>query len=151
VSDCCKVGPPVAASTPGCPGCGGKGREVEALTLRALLRPRPFARIKDVDHRFCPTPTCPVVYFGPRDRFDRGDLAVPVFQKEPPGDRLVCYCFRITEEDLRCEFDELGHSTAADRITTEVKAGHCACEIENPQGTCCLGNVASVVRGLVDA
>ncbi len=34
-----------------------------------------------------------------------------------------------------------GKSTVAERITTEVKAGHCACEVKNPSGKCCLGDV----------
>ncbi|MCK9905406.1 hypothetical protein MXD63_36140, partial [Frankia sp. Cpl3] len=34
-----------------------------------------------------------------------------------------------------------------DRIKTQVQAGRCACEIHNPQGTCCLGNVSAFVRG----
>jgi hypothetical protein len=29
-----------------------------------------------------------------------------------------------------------------------MKAGNCACEVRNPQGACCLGNVAAVVKRL---
>jgi hypothetical protein len=27
-----------------------------------------------------------------------------------------------------------------------VKAGNCACEVRNPQGSCCLGNVQATVK-----
>jgi hypothetical protein len=46
---------------------------------------------------------------------------------------------------------EKGSSTAADRITALVKADRCACEVRNPQGTCCLGNVTAAVRIVADA
>ena len=67
----------------------------------------------------------------------------PAFTKEPPGDRTVCYCFDVSEGDLRDEVARVGRSDAAARITAHVQAGRCACEIKNPQGSCCLGNLAS--------
>lgn len=81
--------------------------------------------------------------------FRREDVAVPVFQKEPAGNRTVCYCFAVSEVDLHREIAETGRSTAADRITDHVKAGRCACEIKNPQGSCCLGNVVQVTGALL--
>lgn len=57
----------------------------------------------------------------------------------------MCYCFEVTEADIGREIAATGASTAMDKITTHVKAGRCACEIKNPQGTCCLGNVAAIV------
>jgi hypothetical protein len=37
-----------------------------------------------------------------------------------------------------------GATAVRDMITREVKAGHCACEVRNPTGRCCLGDVARV-------
>jgi hypothetical protein len=37
-------------------------------------------------------------------------------------------------------------STVVADVTTGIKAGQCACEIRNPQGSCCLGNVRKVVK-----
>jgi hypothetical protein len=113
---------------------------VDPITVKALLRPEALARLSAPAHRFCSTASCPVVYFGEGEAFDREEVAVPVFQKEPAGDRTVCYCFAISEADLRREIAAAGRSTAAQRITAHVKAGRCACEIKNPQGSCCLGN-----------
>ncbi len=62
------------------------------------------------------------------------------------GERTVCYCFAVTEADLRREIAETGRSTAAAEITEHVRAGRCACEVKNPQGSCCLGNVARAIR-----
>jgi len=122
------------------------GRSVERITLKALLRSEALMRLSDAPYRFCPTATCGVAYFAPESVFRREDLAVPVFQKEAEGGRTVCYCFGVTECDLRREIAERGTSTAAERITALVKADRCSCEVRNPQGTCCLGNVTAAVK-----
>ncbi len=129
-----------------CPACGRPGRLVERITVKAMLRPEALMRVSAPEHRFCATPKCPVVYFGIEEAFDRKEIVVPVFQKEPAGERTVCYCFGIGEGDLRRELLETGRSTASERISALVKADRCACEVKNPQGSCCLGNVAAAAK-----
>jgi hypothetical protein len=121
---------------------------VERLTVKALLRPEGLARFSAPEHRFCATPGCPVVYFGRDEAFVRDDVVVTVFQKEPEGARTVCYCFAVTEADIRREIVETGRSSAFERITALVNADRCACEVKNPQGRCCLGNVAEATKGI---
>jgi len=53
----------------------------------------------------------------------------------------VCYCFGYTPPKIREE-----GKIASQTIAAEVKAGHCACEVKNPKGVCCLGDVARVER-----
>ena len=146
--DCCAVEMDAVGSPTSCPACGRPGRGVEQITLKALLRPPGLMRLPATGHRFCPTSYCAVVYFGSAEVFHREDLAVPVFQKELPGARTVCYCLAITEEDIRRELAATGRSSASERITQLVKDGRCACELRNPQGTCCLGNVAAVTNAV---
>ena len=116
--------------------------------MKALLRPEALATLSGSDHRFCSTPSCPIVYFGGGEAFSSSDVSASVFQKESAGPRTVCYCFQITETDLRREMEETGTSTAPARVTAHVRAGRCACEIKNPQGTCCLGNIALTLTAL---
>ena len=149
MADCCQVETKAESGLVRCPDCDQPGRAVDPITVKALLRPEALARLSAPTHRFCPTPSCPVVYFGEGEAFDREELAVPVFQKERAGGRTVCYCFAVTEVDLEREIAETGRSTAAQRITNHVKAGRCACEIKNPQGSCCLGNVATATKALL--
>lgn len=146
MESCCTVKPATQRSPVHCPECGGTGRLVDRNTVKAMLRPAALMRLSEVEHRYCPALDCPVVYFGYDEVFNRDEIVVPVFQKEPTGDRTVCYCFAVTEADLRRQIAQTGRSTAVDEITAHVKAGRCACEIKNPQGSCCLGNVATAVR-----
>jgi hypothetical protein len=142
MSDCCSSSESQCDDAAGCPACGRPGRDVERVTLKALLRPTALERLTAPEHRFCTHSDCEVVYFGRDEVFVATDVAVPVFQKAAPGRRTVCYCLDITEDDLRREVLAPGRETSFARITRLVKEGRCACELRNPQGSCCLGNVS---------
>jgi bacterioferritin-associated ferredoxin len=140
------VGEPAVEAPDRCPDCGRVGRKLDRITLKALLRPGALARFGPGEHRFCPVADCPVVYFGRDEAFRREEVLVPVFQKEVEGGRIVCYCFGVSEDQIRREVETSGASASAERIKALVQSGRCACEVRNPQGTCCLGNVIAVAR-----
>jgi hypothetical protein len=143
---CCAARAESRAGPTRCPACGQRGRRVERITLRALLRPEALERRAAAEHRFCPTPSCEVVYFGQGEVFRRDDVLVPVFQKEPEGRRTVCYCFAVREDEIQREVEDSGRSASAARIRALVRDERCACEVRNPQGSCCLGNVAAMAK-----
>lgn len=144
MEDCCRV--TTKDREERCPECGHRGRPVGPITLLALLRPAALERRSAGEHRFCPTASCEVVYFGQSEVFRRDDVLVPVFQKEPEGGRTVCYCFAVSEDEIRREVEASGRSAAAARIKALVQAERCACEVRNPQGSCCLGNVTEAAK-----
>ena len=150
MSECCRLEVAAAEVSGPCPECRRPGRKVERITLKALLRPEALAWLSASEHRFCATPSCRVAYFGRDEVFGREDLLVPVFQKEAAEERTVCYFFAVTEGDIRREIERSGRSTASERISALVKAERCACEVRNPQGVCCLGNVMALERAQED-
>lgn len=150
MADCCEVKARSEEGPERCPRCDQSGRKIEPITVKALLRPAALETLSGSGHRFCPTSSCPIVYFADGEAFTSADIAVPVFQKERADPRTVCYCFQITEADLRREMEDTGASTASSRVTAHVKAGRCACEIKNPQGSCCLGNLSLAVMALAE-
>jgi len=114
-----------------------------------LLKPESRPRIPlQEEFYFCRTTTCEVVYFRPEEAlFRKEDLAVKVGLKEPNDPAApVCYCFGWTPEKIWAEVQATGKSTVVDQIKAQVKAGNCYCEVTNPQGSCCLGNVASTIQ-----
>lgn len=132
-----------------CPSCGEKGTTVEMITLKALLTPDGLRRGVPPNPRFCTAATCDVVYFDNSVPvvFRESELVVPVHAKHPDdADVPVCYCFGYTPGSIRDELKRAGKSSAMKAITAEVKAGHCACEVKNPKGVCCLGDVSRVER-----
>jgi Zinc binding domain len=108
-------------------------------------------RFERGSYRFCSEPDCQIVYFDTAGHvFTTRDLRVPVWQKEPPGARMICYCFDENETDISAEVERTGTSRAVDRVRGHLEAGRCACEVRNPKGACCLGDVIQAVKRIVE-
>lgn len=139
----------VNGGSDGCPACGSAGTRVEGITLRALLTADGLRRGVPEAPRFCATETCPVVYFD-NDAgmsYRETELTVRVHAKHvAANDVPVCYCFGYTPAMIEEEIARTGASTAGAMIASEVQAGHCACEVRNPKGSCCLGDVKRAER-----
>lgn len=147
MSDCCRVPAPPIADAERCPVSRTKGKPVDLLTVKALLTESALRRINSAAHRFCHEPSCDVVYFDAGGAsYVKHDLRVPIWQKEPFGDRTVCYCFGVSEESIRAEIQTTGRSEATEHVRAHIAAGRCACQVRNPRGACCLGDVAAAVK-----
>ncbi|UPT75476.1 MAG: hypothetical protein M0D55_07285 [Elusimicrobiota bacterium] len=129
-----------------CPVCGDAGRLVSALTLANHLPSEIYAQ-SGGQGSFCANPNCAVVYCNSRGMLiRRGDTVLPVTIKDAGDDVHVCYCFDFKRADIRREILEKGKTTIPEEIKKGIKAGRCDCERKNPQGVCCLGNVAAAVK-----
>jgi hypothetical protein len=126
------------------------GKLIDTLTLKALLA-RPLTEVRETEYRFCRAPDCPTVYYSANGAqlFTEPELRELVYQKHRMDEAvLVCYCFQHTLGSIRAEFARTGKSTVLEQINAGIQAGQCACDIRNPQGTCCLGNVRALVQQL---
>jgi len=136
-------------ATNACPVCSEKGKPVQVQTVKALLSVS-LRQVQGVEYLFCKTQTCPVVYFSPdgEQTFTTGQVRERVYQKEPDAEEVfVCYCFRHTVGDIRAASSET-RAAIVDDINTGIRAEQCACDLRNPQGSCCLGNVRGLIKRL---
>lgn len=127
-----------------CPQSRSVGSKVALVTLKALLSPSALRRLDGRAYRFCPDSDCEVAYFDSSadSVFRKRDLLIRVGLKETEDPIPICYCFDVAVADLRKEIQTQGTTAIPLMIAAEVRAGHCACEVRNPQGSCCLGNVS---------
>ena len=133
-----------------CPQSGSQGKRVESTTVKALLAVS-LMELQEVPYYFCRDANCEVVYFSAdgSQTFSTDALRERVYQKEPARDDVwVCYCFRYTPATIRTELVTVNTCTAIHTIETGIAAGRCACDLRNPQGSCCLGNVRSLIQTL---
>ncbi|WMT39853.1 (2Fe-2S)-binding protein [Paenibacillus sp. D2_2] len=146
--DCCSHTPSTqGSSTLICPVCEQKGKSVKLITLKALLKPSALETINpESPYTFCSNPSCKIVYFSDRQTYSKDALKVSVFQKDKELNVPVCYCFGWTRERLIQAIEE--NQRPSDHIREQMQANRCGCEINNPQGACCLGNVTTFVRGI---
>jgi len=115
--------------------------------VRALVAVS-LREVRGQHYRFCTTSSCAVVYYDTDTgaSFTRDQLRERVYQKEPGGDDLlICYCFRHTVGAVQGGNQERREAILAD-ITAGIQADQCACDLRNPQGSCCLGNVRRLMR-----
>ncbi len=130
-----------------CPACRQKGKPVHGQTVKTLLSVS-LRAVHDVEYLFCRTQRCPIVYFTPdgSQTFSTEDVRVRVYQKEPDTESVfVCYCFRHTVGEVRAASSER-RAAIVDDVNQGIQAGQCACEVRNPQGSCCLGNLRGLVK-----
>ena len=145
--DCCAGEKQHAVSQSACPSCAAVGRVVSDLTIQAILKPAQALSLLAVGRRFCGTPSCEVVYYGDDGRaVTKSEVPIRVGLKEREDPIPVCYCFGFSVADVRREMVETGRCTIPAGIKAEVRAGQCSCEIRNPSGTCCLGEVNRAVK-----
>ena len=153
MSDSCCTIPNADARTAGadlCSTCGQKGKPVDAETINALVRPELQPAGGFPVGYICTNPVDPTLYFFPGDTpsLSRDDVTVRVGFKavEPP--HLVCYCFEHTREDIQSEYRQQGESLIEASIREKVAQGQCRCEVKNPTGRCCLGDVRAAYKEL---
>ena len=131
-----------------CPVSKTVSRKVQRKTIEHLLTEEKAGLIQHVQYYYCAEPECNVVYFSNENvpYFSIDDLRVKVFAKDKRDDVNVCYCYDWTRGRIKEEIAQIGKSTAPQQIAKEVKAGNCQCDIKNPKGECCLGDVNAFVR-----
>ena len=146
--DCCSekatlLGPGAVA----CAGCGCIGRPVSTLTLKSMVKPEFLTMVTKPGFKFCGSPDCEVVYYhADGEQLRKTDVKVRVGIKEAEEPAPLCYCFGFTRAMLLQELCTAGQSQIPSIISAELKAGNCACEVHNPQGSCCLGNIAAAIK-----
>ncbi|MDI9260339.1 putative iron-sulfur cluster-binding metallochaperone [Alicyclobacillus sendaiensis] len=127
-----------------CPTCHAPARRVALRTVKAMLKGAALRRLQpDGDFYFCASADCEVVYFASGQTFLVADVRERVFQKDAGSDAPVCYCFDWTRESLVAAL--LRGARPDEDIEEQVRERRCACDIRNPQGACCLGNVKAVL------
>ena len=141
---CCSV-PPEEAGHLRCPASGFEGKAVDWATVAALAAGTVPPK---QEYRLCRDAACEVVYYG-----SAGAVLTPSDLNVRPGfkdgsDGLVCYCFLHRKGDIVRQLAAAGTTDILDTIKQEVEAGTCACEVRNPSGKCCLGEVRDTIREL---
>lgn len=144
---CCQITTEKSTTPTQCPVCQQKGKSIQLITLKALLKPTVLETTQpEMTYAFCTNASCDVVYFSGEQTFGKDMLKVPVFQKNDALDVPVCYCFGWTRENLIQAVQQ--NQRPIDHIREQVQANRCGCEVNNPQGSCCLGNVTSFIRSI---
>lgn len=130
-----------------CPHCRSQAKGVLEKTLNSLLKDEVKESLKSLEGFFyCKTPSCDVIYFKNDILLYQKDLKVMVGIKDGVKPANLCYCFGWTKEMIEDEIKQHGKTEALDDIQKKMKDIGCSCEIKNPSGSCCLGDVKKAIN-----
>ncbi len=132
-----------------CQSCGQDGKKVDNLTVKALLKEGLLYDFKaNAQYFYCKTAGCNTVYF--TDLFDsvftQKNIKTESALKSENKEAYVCFCFGHTAKEIEDEVRSKGETTLYDKISEQIKLKNCACELKNPSGKCCLGEVKKMVK-----
>ena len=145
-NNCCSIQPKGKVE---CPECNEKAKGVLAKTLKHLLLDSSKENISCFDgFYYCKTSSCRVIYFKDTNILTQDDISVVVGLKDSTKPATVCYCFDWTKEKIIEELRENGETVALEDIKSKMQNPGCACEILNPSGGCCLGDVTKAIKDI---
>ncbi|MGB3101808.1 MAG: (2Fe-2S)-binding protein [Psychrobacillus psychrotolerans] len=152
MSGCCtKIeSVPESSGSELCPFCNVKGKKVKIITLKSMLKPTILDTLSaGLTHYFCSSKDCNVVYFDTdKKTYSTSDIKVSVHQKDNSSTVPVCYCFGWTKEKIEENIKQEFTPKPSEHIRENIKENRCGCEVNNPQGSCCLGNVTNYIKNL---
>ncbi len=130
--------------------CGAQSKRVSRKTVLSMLKPQFLDEALNGTYRFCAWRECPVVYFEEQESrvYTIEDLRIVVGVKASADPIPLCYCFGFDESHLREEILRTGSTTIPERISHLIQEGLCACDVRNPSGGCCLGEVNRAAKRL---
>lgn len=135
-----------------CGICGEVGRIVAKQTVVHQVKSEKLRAVSDAEYRFCISANCDVVYYSADGSiFTTDDVRELVTSKTTGDDRPLCYCFGFTEGNVRREIVLNGETTIPAQVTQFIKEKLCACEIRNPAGSCCLGEMNRTVQRICNS
>lgn len=133
-----------------CPSCERKGKKVKLITVKSMLIPSGLETLNaNSNHYFCSTETCNVVYFDTDNKtYLISEIKEIVHQKDNSSSALICYCFGWTREKIKDYLNQEEKVNPIEHIRENIKEKRCGCEVNNPQGSCCLGDVTSHIKSI---
>ncbi len=149
--DCCCSGVQTTKETPqnACRECGEIGRAVARQTVVHHVKSEKLSSVGVEEYKFCSSAKCAVVYYAASSQvFTVDDVREFVTSKTSGDARPLCYCFGFTEGFARREIAQTGESSVSKQVSRFIKEKLCSCEIRNPSGVCCLGEINKTLKRL---
>jgi len=146
MAQCCVI--PHTGVPPVCPMNEQVVKPVGRITVESLVKPEIKSQLLPQPYYFCNAPDCDTVYVSALGDhlITKDQLSVRVGIKEKDDPIPICYCFNFDRQAIQEDFRNKGSTEILKIITARVKAGECQCEMANPSGTCCLGDISRAVK-----
>ncbi|XMB86856.1 (2Fe-2S)-binding protein [Mycoplasmatota bacterium WC44] len=119
-----------------CPKCGVDGEFVKYETVSFLAKDI-VSVSNGSDYFLCLDDECDVVYYNDEQVLYTIDIEVPISHKTDSKIHYVCYCSKMTKEELEKEIKDKNLKSLKDVIKYTKAMNISDCVHRNPKGTCC--------------
>lgn len=107
--------------------------------------------IGDSDYFLCMNEVCDIAYYNEEGRiFNKKDVKIPIWFKTGAEPKYICYCNKVTEEQIRRATLVDGARNVKDviKLTSAMKNGQC--KVKNPTGDCCYAVLKTTVEKILE-
>ncbi|MBU5436547.1 (2Fe-2S)-binding protein [Tissierella sp. MSJ-40] len=123
-----------------CPICHQISEKVKSITVKHLVSDNFLGEIVNEEtYYLCMNENCDVVYYNLNNEsiLDKKKVKVPIWFKGDANPKYICYCNKVTEEQIINAVINQGAKNINDinKLTGAMKNGKCM--LNNPLGKCC--------------
>lgn len=131
-----------------CPICHKIGLSVKDITVKNLLAGTLKKDLEEDKYYLCMNKSCDVAYYDRsyKEVFKRDDLKVPLWFKEGADPKYICYCSKITEEEIISAIVNKGARSIKELCDLTGAMENCNCELNHPTGKCCSTQMNEVLK-----
>lgn len=131
-----------------CPICGERGTFVKSITVKHMVLDDIKEQVEDNNYYLCMNETCAIVYFNQESniKFNKKEVKVPIWFKNDANPKYVCYCNKVTEEQVLDAVANNGAKNMKDIIILTGAMKNGKCEINNPLGKCCSSIIQEAIK-----
>ncbi len=131
-----------------CPKCKGKSQSVGVVTVEHMVKDEFRNKVKYKNYSICLEQDCDVVYFSQNEDIiiKRNDLKIDVWYKKDANPKYICYCSKVTEEQIIEAVVKGGAKTFKEVVKITGAMKNCRCEENNPLGKCCSPQIIETIK-----
>jgi len=131
-----------------CPKCNLSGEKVNEKTVNSLLTIKKALQ-ENTNYYLCFSKDCDVAYYNEDDNIILiSEIKVPIWFKNDANPKYICYCSKVTEEEIVDAIVNKNCKTVKDVVknTNAMKISNCA--INSPTGKCCSRQINDLIKSL---
>ena len=104
--------------------------------------------VSNSNYYICLSEDCDIVYYNIdySSIFRKEHMKIPIWYKKDANPKYICYCNKVTEEDIINAVINDGAKNIKDIVNLNGAMKNANCEINNPFGKCCSNHIQETIN-----
>jgi len=119
---------------------------VPSETVKHLTKTQLFNAVGSSSYNLCMSEDCDVIYFNDDNTYYSADIIVPVWFKTDANPKYICYCSKVTKEEIEQAVFMYDAKTIKDVVKITGAMKNADCIHNNPTGKCCSEFIKQVIE-----